>query len=64
MELNRMLKLSGVSKANFHNIYRRARVIEIQARFVGAAYYHEKLTDGHLSGVFPRDPDLHSPDMP
>lgn len=51
MELNRMLTFTGVTDSNFHSTYRRALVIEIHARFADAAYYRERMVDGHLNGA-------------
>jgi len=58
IEVNRMLRFSGVSESNFPSILRRSFVWKPKARFLDGAYLAEHYPEHTKDGIFPKDPNL------
>jgi hypothetical protein len=58
MELNKHLRIGGITETNFNSIFRRALVVEMRSAFVDAEWHDSHVQSSYSRGVFPRQNDL------
>ncbi len=58
VEVNKLIRFSGISERNFQAILRRALVWKPRGLFVDASFLQEHYADHASDGVFPADPTL------
>jgi len=58
MELNSLIRIEGVTEANFHSIFRRGLIIRFKSRFMDAEEYKKLPAEASAAGVFAQESDL------
>ena len=58
IEVNRMMRFTGVTQSNFMSILRRSFVWRPKARFLDADYLKAHYPDAAKDGIFPKNPHL------